>query len=71
MRRKAREMHSVNIVNLDKDRSARIQLLIFPGKSPGMSVTSGGMYSRIGTSSMSMESRVFKAGGKGRALAPL
>ncbi len=56
MRRKAGEMHSMNIVNLDKDRSARIQLLIFPGKNPDMSVTWGGMYSRIGTSSMSMES---------------
>jgi len=29
MRGKGREMHIMNIVNLAKDRSARIQLLIF------------------------------------------
>lgn len=29
MRGKGREMHVMNIVNLAKDRSARIQLLIF------------------------------------------
>ena len=70
MRGKDREMHIMNIVNLAKDRSARIQLLIFQVRvrcvrEEGQNLLKD-WHSFL---NVKREMRIFKGPGKRRAIA--